>query len=91
VHLAGDFAIKVGYFLCQQKAKTVRILQRLEANICLKRTVLAACSGLLQDAVEYFWAQNLGGGFKMFWGREKFALGKKMRARMVSPPVTCTM
>ena len=77
VHLAGDFAIKVGYFLCQQKAKTVGILQRLEANICLKRTVLAACSGLLQDALEYFRAQNLGGGLKMFWGAWKICSWKK--------------
>ena len=53
--------------------------------------MLAACSGFLQDAVEYFRAQNLGGGMKFFGVCENFALGKKMRARMVSPPVTCTM
>ena len=77
MHLAGDFAIKVGYFLCQQKAKTVGILQRLEANICLKRTVLAACSGLLRDALEYFRAQNLGGGLKNVLGGVKNLLWEK--------------
>jgi hypothetical protein len=69
----GEFAIKVGYFLCQQKAKTAGSLQRLEANICLKRTVLAALACYRM----HFRAQNLGGGLKMFWGREKFALEKK--------------
>ena len=69
VHLAGDFAIKVGYFLCQQKAKTVGILQRLEANICLKRTVLAALA-----CYEMLW--NIF-GLKIWEGAWKICSGKK--------------
>ena len=84
MHLQGEFAIKLGYFLCQQKAKNSR---NLKANILWAvchfcRTVFAATAYGMRLMYLYFVGLEVGDGC------EKML--EKKEQQPFSPPVSCT-
>ena len=72
----GGVCHKSWLFSLSTKGKNSRNFAKVRSQH-LPQENSASCSGLLRDALEYFRAQNLGGGLKNFWGAWKICSGKK--------------
>jgi len=85
--LQGEFAIKVGYFLCQQKAKKTEIfkggLKPTFFGALLPAQNCVCCRGLRDAAYGYIV------GLEVWGGIEK--LLRKKEQKLFSPTVTCTV
>ena len=92
MHLAGEFAIKSWLFSLSTKGKNSRNFAKVRSQHLPQENSASCLFCLATGCSGIFSGSKSGRGLEnVLGGREKFALGKKMRARMVSPPVTCTM